>query len=173
MASLRWEHVDFQWKNLFLKDKVDEQGRKIPLTPYLHELLNALPRKSEWAFHSDKAARGYIKEPRKSHINALKVAKLKHVTIHGLRRTFASLAVRLEMPQGVIAQIMGHKPSATAERHYIHRSLGLLAVWHNQYEAWILKEAGVKFSVKTPRKGSRKASKAARSAPVLRLVSSR
>jgi integrase len=170
MAALRWEHVDFQWKNIKLKDKVDKQGRKIPLTPYLHDLLNALPRASEWVFHSDKAARGYIKEPRKSHMNALKVAKLKHVTIHGLRRTFASLAEWLEMPQGVIAQIMGHKPSATAERHYIHRSLGLLAVWHNQYEAWILKEAGVKFLKKRP---SRKTSKSTRSAPVLRLVSSR
>lgn len=175
MAALRWEDVDFQWKNLKLKDKVDEQGRKIPLTPYLHDLLNALPRKSEWVFHSDKAARGYIKEPRKSHINALKVAKLKHVTIHGLRRTFASLAEWLEMPRGVIAQIMGHLPSATAEQHYIHRSLGLLAVWHNQYEAWILKEAGVKFSVKTSKKRTsrKKQPKSTRSAPVLRLVSSR
>lgn len=179
MAGLRWEHVDFRWKNLFLKDKVEDQGRKIPLTPYLDSLLSALPRKSEWVFHSDKAVQGYIKEPRKSHVNALKVAKLKHVTIHGLRRTFASLAEWLEMPRGVIAQIMGHKPSATAELHYIHRSLGLLAVWHNQYEAWILKEAGVEFPVtmttsSSKKRPSRKPSKkSTRSAPVLRLVSSR
>jgi integrase len=173
MAALRWVDVDFQWKNLTLKDKVDEQGRKIPLTPYMHDLLNALPRKSEWVFHSDKAARGYIKEPRKSHIGALKAAKLKHVSIHGLRRTFASLAEWLEMPRGVIAQIMGHKPSATAEQHYIHRPLGLLAVWHNQYEAWILKEAGVKSSEKAAKKRPARKTKSTRSAPVLRLVSSR
>lgn len=170
MAALRWEEVDFKWKHITLKDKVDKEGRKIPLTPYLHDLLHALPRTSGWVFHSDKSARGYIKEPRKSHMSALKAAGLKHVTIHGLRRTFASLAEWLEMPQGVIAQLMGHKPSATAELHYIHRPLGLLAVWHNQYEAWILKEAGVKFSRKMP---TRKTSKPTRSAPVLRLVSSR
>ena len=74
------------------------------------------------------------------------MAGLDHVTLHGLRRTFASLAEWVEMPLGVAAQIMGHKPSATAERHYINRPLELLALWHGKYEAWILAEAGVDFS---------------------------
>ena len=46
---------------------------------------------------------------------------------------------------GIVAQIMGHAPSATAERHYINRPLELLAVWHGKYEAWILQEARVNF----------------------------
>ncbi len=45
----------------------------------------------------------------------------------------------------MIAQIMGHAPNATAEKHYINRPLELLAVWHNKYEAWILDQAGIKF----------------------------
>ena len=47
------------------------------------------------------------------------------------------------MPSGVVAQIMGHKPSATAERHYRVRPLDLLRQWHTKLEAWILAEAGV------------------------------
>ena len=35
--------------------------------------------------------------------------------LHRLRRSFNSLTEWLETPAGVVAQIMGHKPSATAE----------------------------------------------------------
>lgn len=143
MAALRWDEVNFQWNYIWVKDKVDEQGRQIPLTPYLSKLIAGLPKCNEYVFSSPRAASGKITEPRKAHNNALKVAKLHHVSLHGLRRTFGSLAEWLEIPSGVIAQIMGHAPSATAEKHYIYRPLELLAVWHNKYEAWILEQAGI------------------------------
>ncbi|MEW6406421.1 MAG: preprotein translocase, partial [Chloroflexota bacterium] len=65
---------------------------------------------------------------------------------HGLRRTFASMAEwQAELPTGVVAQIMGHKPSATAEKHYKRRPLDLLRDWHSKYETWILEQAKVEF----------------------------
>ena len=135
MAELRWEDVDFQWNSLWIKDKVAEEGRKIPLTPYLSGLLAALPRKNKWVFSSPPPPMVGIAEPRIPHNRALAVAGVCHVTLHGLRRTFASLAEWVEMPRGVVAQIMGHAPTATAERHYINRPLELLAVWHDKYES--------------------------------------
>ncbi|MBX3616978.1 tyrosine-type recombinase/integrase [Nitrosomonas sp.] len=146
MASLTWQDVDFQWNSIWVKDKVHEEGRKIPLTPYLASLLAALPRRNEWVFSSPAATNGRIAEPRIPHNRALSIAGLPPVTLHGLRRTFASLAEWVEMPRGIVAQIMGHAPSATAERHYINRPLELLAVWHGKYEAWILQEAGINFT---------------------------
>ena len=145
MAALRWQDVDFQWSSVWVKDKVAEEGRKLPLTPYLSGLLAALPRRNEWVFSSPAAADGRLTEPRIQHNRALAVAGLEHVTLHGLRRTFASLAEWVEMPRGVVAQIMGHKPNATAEKHYINRPLELLAVWHGKYEAWILEQAQIDF----------------------------
>src|SRR3569833_2585518 len=145
-AALRWADVDFRWCSLWVKDKVAEEGRKIPLTPYLSSLLAQLPRRNEWVFSSPTAANGRIADPRIPHSRALSVAGLEHVTLHGLRRTFASLAEWVEMPRGVVAQIMGHAPNATAEKHYINRPLELLAVWHGKYEAWILKQAGFRFN---------------------------
>ena len=44
---------------------------------------------------------------------------------------------------GVVAQIQGHKPSATAEKHYRVRPLDLLRMWHTRIEAWILEQAGI------------------------------
>ena len=40
----------------------------------------------------------------------------------------------------------GHKPSATAEKHYTVRPLDLLRVHHEKIEAWILEQAGITFN---------------------------
>ena len=45
----------------------------------------------------------------------------------------------------MVAQIQGHKPSATAEKHYRVRPLDLLRVHHERIEAWILEQAGIVF----------------------------
>jgi integrase len=170
LAGLRWDDVDFKWGSIWVKDKVAEEGRKIPLTPYFATLLLDLKRRNDtpppkdrilhgkriendltnwqpspWVFSSKGAAAGRIAEPRITHNRALSVAGLSHVTLHGLRRTFASLAEWVEMPRGVVAQIMGHAPNATAEKHYINRPLELLAIWHSKYEAWILEQAKIEF----------------------------
>lgn len=65
--------------------------------------------------------------------------------MHGLRRSFKSLTEWQEVPAGVVAQIMGHKPSATAEKHYTVRSLDMLQMYHETVEAWILEQGGVDF----------------------------
>ena len=54
-----------------------------------------------------------------------------------------TLAEWVECPVGVVAQIQGHKPSATAEKHYRRRPLDLLRMWHIKIEAWILEQAGI------------------------------
>ena len=73
------------------------------------------------------------------------MAGIEGLTLHGLRRSFKSLTEWLEIPAGVVAQIMGHKPSATAEKHYTVRPLDLLRLHHEKIEAWILEQAGVQF----------------------------
>ncbi len=146
LAELKWTDIDFKLGAVWLKDKVDDEGRMIPLPPYLAGLIKALPRRNEWVFSSPTAADGKLAEPRIAHNRALDAAGLEHVTLHGLRRTFASLAEWVEMPVGVVAQIMGHKPNATAEKHYKTRPLELLAIWHGKYETWILEQAGIEFA---------------------------
>jgi integrase len=141
LATLRWDGVDFQWNSLTIRDKV-EGRRTIPLTPYVASLLQKLPRKNAWVF-SSKSESGRLVEPRIAHNHALEAAGLPPLSIHGLRRSFGTLAEWTETPTGIVAQIMGHKPSALAERAYRRRPLDLLRVWHAKLEAWILKEAGV------------------------------
>lgn len=142
LAGLRWEDVDFQWCSMVLKDKV-EGSRTIPLTPFVASLLAALPRRNAWVFSSPSAASGRLQEPRKPHNTALTAAGLPELSLHGLRRSFGTLAEWVECPAGISAQIMGHKPSALAEKHYRRRPLDLLRQWHSKIEGWILEQAGI------------------------------
>ena len=144
VLALRWEDVNTQWKGISIRDKV-EGTREIPATPYMLHLLAALPRRNEWVFSSPTSASGCLTEPNNPHTRACKAAGLEGLTLHGLRRSFASLTEWLEVPAGVVAQIQGHKPSATAEKHYKVRPLELLRVHHERIEAWILEQAGVQF----------------------------
>lgn len=167
LAWLKWSDVEFKWGSLTIHDKVEGE-RVIPLTPYVQSLLAELkrindtppkvkelrgkpaPKKpeqkwkpSEWVFSSKAAESGRLQEPSIQHRKACAIAGIEGMTLHGLRRSFGTLAEWVECPAGVAAQIMGHKPSATAEKHYRQRPLDLLRSWHSKIEAWILTEAGI------------------------------
>ncbi|WP_082151417.1 integrase family protein [Caenimonas sp. SL110] len=156
VLALRWEDVNTQWKGISIRDKV-EGTREIPATPYILHLLAALPRRmmkdkktgrevpNPWVFSSPTSATGCLTEPNTPHTRACKAAGLEGLTLHGLRRSFKSLTEWLAVPVGVVAQIQGHKPSATAEKHYTIRPLELLRIHHERIEAWILRHAGIQF----------------------------
>ena len=174
LAALRWADVNTQWQGIDLKDKI-EGRRAVPLTPYVAYLLGTLPRRNDWVFSSvkvissdDKNAKrraryhagrgtvapvgeavatstsGRLMEPSIAHRQACTAAGLT-LTLHGLRRSFASLCEWLDIPGGISAQIQGHAPQGVREQNYIRRPLDLLRVHHNKIEAWILQQANIHF----------------------------
>jgi integrase len=174
LAALRWGDVNFQWRGMSLKDKI-EGTRPVPLTPYVEHLITGLPRRNEWVFssavsldegnaarrkryHASKgtdaptgplairSASGRIVEPSIAHRRACAAAGLE-LTLHGLRRSFASLCEWLDIPGGISAQIQGHAPQGVREQNYIRRPLDLLRVHHERIEAWILEQAKVTFVI--------------------------
>lgn len=166
LSSARWSGVDFDWRSMAIHDKTQGQ-RVIPMTPYVRSLLLELHmlnqqhtsetlaflrssaakegtrEPSPFVFFSDRSADGRAQGMLATLRRATEAAGLPHVSIHGLRRSFISLSEWCEAPVGVIAQIVGHAPSAVAERHYKRRPLDLLRLWHTRIEAWILTEAGI------------------------------
>jgi len=142
VLSLRWEDISTQWRSISLRDKA--QGRRtIPLAPYAAELLAGLPRGSAWVFASPTSSSGQLSAPNAQHARACKAAGLDDLTLHGLRRSLSTLTEWLEIPAGVVAQLMGHAPSGTIERHYKSRGLDVLRVHHERIEAWILEQGGI------------------------------
>lgn len=140
MQILKWADVDFQWQKMTIRDKV-EGLRTIPLTPHLAALLQSLPKFNDYVFSSASSKEGFIIGMTKPHLSAVAAAGLPHISIHGLRRSFATLSEWLEIPAGVVKQIMGHKPGTVAEKHYIQRPIDLLRKHHTAIEAFILEQA--------------------------------
>ena len=175
VLSLRWDDLDPQWMSMTIRDKVEGErlipltpyvwsllsalprrnewifssARAISVDPKhvtrrerYHGARGSTAPVGEVALVSKS---GRLSDPDIAHRKACDVANLSGLTLHGLRRSFASLTEWLEVPTGVVAQIQGHKPSATAEKHYKRRPLDLLRVHHDRIEAWILQQAGVAF----------------------------
>jgi integrase len=79
-------------------------------------------------------------------------AGIQHVSIHGLRRTFALMREAAGAPAGAIAQVMGHRPSAVAEG-YKPRSIDALRPYLARVERFILDKAGIAFDETAPAAG--------------------
>jgi integrase len=87
---------------------------------------------------------GRLADPRSSHEKVLLSAGVDGLTLHGLRRSFSLLGEAAGAPAGAIAQVMGHRPSATAEG-YRPRSVDALRPFLQLIEDYILALAGVEF----------------------------
>lgn len=151
VRELQWSDIDWHWKLLHLRDKV-EGKRTIPLTPYVEHLLQGMPRKGSFVFASLVDSSKPITPPRKALQRVCEQAGISPVlTLHGLRRSFKSLTEWQSIPVGAVAQIQGHKPSATVEKHYAQRETGLLRMHLESIEKWMLEHAGVQFDGTAPR----------------------
>jgi len=181
VLALRWADLNTQWMSLSIRDKVEgtRQIPLTPFVwgllsklPRRNDWVFSSSRsisldpqhvKRRERYHSTRGTdapagdaaqvseSGRLMDPDTAHRQACAAANLNGLTLHGLRRSFASLTEWLEVPAGVVAQIQGHKPSATAEKHYKRRSLDLLRVHHIKIERWILTEGGIEFSQATDR----------------------
>ena len=143
--SLRWTDIDFKWRIIVIRDKI-EGDRQVPLTPYVASLIEALPRRNRWVFSSPLSESGRLVDPSTAHDAACDAAGLPRITLQGLRRSFASLCEWIEVPAGISAQIQGHAPQGVREQNYIRRPIDLLRMWHEKIEAWMLEHGGVPFT---------------------------
>lgn len=184
VLALRWDDINTQWMSVTIRDKVEGERQipltpyvwsLLSALPRRNEWVFSSARaisidakhiKRRERYHAKRGTAapvgavaqvsesGRLVEPGIAHRRACAVAGLQGLTLHGLRRSFSTLTEWLEVPAGVVAQIQGHKPSATAEKHYKRRPLDLLRVHHDRIETWILEQAGIKFdSAKAQAKG--------------------
>jgi integrase len=173
LAELRWDDVNTKWRGMELKDKVEGRRQVPLTPYVAHLLaglprrnewvfssakavgIDTKNKKRRERYHAKRgatapagdvafgSASGRMVEPSIAHRRACAAAGLEGLTLHGLRRSFASLCEWLDIPGGISAQIQGHAPQGVREQNYIRRPLDLLRVHHERIEAWILKEAGV------------------------------
>lgn len=122
IASLKWEHVDFERKAFRLPDS--KTGAKVvPLGAPALAVLNGLTRKkgSPWVFPAATGNGHHVGMPRVwRKLKAM--AGLKDVRMHDLRHGFASIAVADGSSLYLVGKVLGHSQAATTQR-YAHLQL--------------------------------------------------
>ncbi|MEP1229793.1 MAG: tyrosine-type recombinase/integrase [Litorimonas sp.] len=117
IRTLKWEYINFQHKQLELPDS--KTGKKVlPLGDVAIDILGSLPRQfdNEYVFCGHSVGRPMV-NVRKPWLELIKLSGIEHVTLHDLRRTYASALLEQEVHLTVISNMLGHKSTKTTERY--------------------------------------------------------
>jgi site-specific recombinase XerD len=118
-----WEQVDLERGFLYLSMTKNGTDRFVTLNSAAVAVLRRLQERhkelglpfTSTLFHSKRE--GLIKNPRKWFATALEQAKVKGVTWHTLRHTFASRLVMARVDLKTVQELMGHKTIAMTARY--------------------------------------------------------
>ena len=118
ILKLKWEDIDFKNGFIFVKDSKNYEGRAIPLSKTLQQVLQGLPRHISGYVFCDKNGKPY-NEIKKSFNRALKYAGIRDFHFHDLRHTFASWLVMEGVDLATVKELLGHK-SINMTMRYAH-----------------------------------------------------
>jgi integrase len=119
MCALRWS--DFAGSHVVVQDSKSGDGRTVPLSPVAKQILDRLPRSSDYIFDLSEAIAGVRWR------EATVAADLGHIHLHDLRREATSrLAQKLDVMD--LCRMTGHRdPRVTLAVYYQPRPEDLAA----------------------------------------------
>jgi integrase len=125
IERLRWAEVDIAGQCLRLKET--KEGKSIrPLGKIAIDLISALPGDDEFVFPSRVKGKPFAGLP-KLWRRVVGRTTLAHVTPHGLRHAYASVASDLGYAEPTIAALLGHATGSTTSRYIHHLDSALIA----------------------------------------------
>ena len=113
--NLKWEDVDFQNGLLYHSNSKKRGYDVFPLTKGLENFLRSIPRNYDpyilrWR-NVDRAGQAYQTVKRNLELH-------KDLTMHGLKRTYATLLAEAGVPPSAIQKLAHHEDYQTTLRHY-------------------------------------------------------
>lgn len=151
-TGLRWEHIDLEARRLIVPATKNGTPHALPLSDYLHDMLKrrqqtaAGPgRPDPWVFPSASSKSGHIEEPKKYLTRVAEAGAVK-VSVHDLRRTFITVAERMDISHYALKNLLNHKTGADVTAGYIIVDVERLRDPMQRVTDFILRAAGVKSS---------------------------
>lgn len=142
-AQLKWRDVDIRARTITFRETKNHTDRTIPLTQRVGELIELMKawRMGEYVFSTmgknDKPT--HLVDPRKALWAANKTAG-SDVTVHGLRRTYATLLESLDCPTYPLKALLGHSLKGdVTTTHYTQIGVERLRPWADKYDAYLMK----------------------------------
>ena len=120
ILNLRWELVDLEFKFIEILAQHNKGHKiiKIPISDKLLEVLNSVPKISEYVFANPETKMPY-KNISEGFNNACDKAGIKNFRFHDLRHTVATRLVEKGIDLRVVQEIMAHSTIVTTQR-YMH-----------------------------------------------------
>jgi len=118
---LKWVNVDFDMRQINIKESKSSKERKIPINSVLFSLLYALKSQngqSEYVFTNSVTGMPY-RDFKRSFGKACENAGIENLRFHDLRYSFATRLVRRGVDLVIIKELMGHASIVTTQR-YLH-----------------------------------------------------
>jgi integrase len=118
-ASLLWKNIDFLDRTLTAIDTKNHAAHTLPLSDYLYELLMCRKANANnlYVFPGNGEC-GYIVEPRKQ-IQLITQETGIEFTMHDLRRTFITMAEKLDISVYALKRLLNHKTEGDVTAGYI------------------------------------------------------
>ena len=113
---LKWSYINFDFGFIELLETKSGKSRQIPISKKLLEVLNSLPRISEYVFVNPKTMKPYV-DIKKAWQAVLKDAKIENFRFHDLRHTAITRMVEKGIPLPVVQEIAGHTKIETTMRY--------------------------------------------------------
>ncbi len=140
-ATIKWQDIDLKSMTLTFNDTKNNTNRIVPITAKVLTILKALntARMGDYVFStvSKVGEPTYINSPYKS---ITKVNQLigSDVTVHGLRRTYATLLESLDCPAYPLKTLLGHSMKGdVTTNHYTQISVERVRPWADRYDVLI------------------------------------
>ncbi len=147
VLSLKWSNIDFKLKTLTVEDTKNKQQHVLPLSDYLFTLLADRHKtaKGVYIFARAKSKTGYMHYPKRQ-LAKVTAASGVEFCAHDLRRTFTTIAERLDISSYAVKRLINHKQKGDVTAGYIIHDVERLRAPMQQISDYILKAAGVKAS---------------------------
>lgn len=114
ILNLKWKDIDFDFLFIEVLESKSGRSRKIPLSDKAIQVLNSIPRESEYVFHIDGHKIGDIK---RCWHTALRNADIKDFRFHDIRHTVATRMVEKGIDLVVVKELLGHADISTTMRY--------------------------------------------------------
>lgn len=143
-ARLRKEDVDLKSRTITLIDTKNGDDFTLPMTEYLSNILERACANSDsrYVFPSHKSPAGHITVPRRAILRVCNVSGV-HFRSHDLRRTFITIAERLDLSAYALKRLLNHRINNDVTAGYIISDVERLRAPMQRVGDFILKAVGV------------------------------
>jgi len=119
-AQLTWDQVNFQERLLLITENKANRPLHLPLSDFLFDLLSArraIGLAGSWVFPANSRS-GHIEEPRAALETVAEETRV-WVTVHGLRRTFITVAESCDLSAYALKALVNHSTGRDVTAGYI------------------------------------------------------